>query len=507
MSPMASRTSVRARPVRSVPAGARRRRSRGAQDLLAAIVLCAALGSCRRGCDCPIPARPREAALLAAPATLYVVEGAEFILRARHVGADGGVLPITGNALTWEPGSADAFARGTAGGDSIILTAKPVEKVTETTVSVTMSESLAAEVAVFVVPADAIDAAGDKLVATAERYPNYALIDGNAKIDGGSAEAIASDAAPAICRKNSWIAFVGVGLAGELVGDCDPMPARPDVTGKVTVFAPTYGVFRKDVAWSTDNNTVTVSSPASGGFVAIERPAAIRVSYTVWIAAAGGIDSQVNEEMKLAREIFRREVTGLDLVGTIATAPTPAASAIVASRNTPLECASVRADLSAVPATFNGSTLNVVYVDDILAPAFGAGETSYPSGLRGYSCPPSEEHGAIILISWAAGLATTLAHELGHTLGLRDDAGHTNDREGFGYTNMMWGGESIDRALARAYFTPGQAFRMNFDTNSWLHRTTDAAAPRPKPEQTCGPPEAGLPCPPLAWDIAGPPAP
>lgn len=75
----------------------------------------------------------------------------------------------------------------------------------------------------------------------------------------------------------------------------------------------------------------------------------------------------------------------------------------------------------------------------------------------------------------------TLAHELGHVLGLRIPFpleglpctwGHTNSIPGympcgseFRFGNLMW-----DGSVKVAHISLGQAFRMNFDSHSWLNR-------------------------------------
>jgi hypothetical protein len=470
------------------------------------------LGSCRRGCDCPPPVAQRPAEqLLVAPATLYVLEGTQFILRARHLDSDGGAQPITGSALTWTAITGGVSVVQPPSGDSAVLAAGSVATPTSNTVEVELNNRLSARANVIVVPNNPDSPTTDRIAAIAEKYPNYALIDGHANPGADDPASLTKGIAGPICRKNTWVAFVGMGLAGDLVGDCPTMHPRPDVKGEVTVFAPAYGAFRSDVTWSSGANTVTVSSTATDAFAPVDRPKPLTVSYTVFLAASGANQEKIQKEIESARETFRKEGTGLELNGTISAVAVPAVSVVVSGADAPLECARVREDLERaevdVGTALDGARLTVWYVDDILGPPRGAGEISYPSGLAGYSCPHDPEDGSIILITSGLGSPTTLAHELGHTLGLRDDAGHTNELPGFSYTNIMWIGPDVNRPNARKHFTLGQTYRMNFDAQSWLHRTTNAAAPRPMPPQTCGQADEGLPCPTLAWDMFSPPAP
>lgn len=134
------------------------------------------------------------------------------------------------------------------------------------------------------------------------------------------------------------------------------------------------------------------------------------------------------------------------------------------------------------------------------------------STLRGFNC---YRVGAanIIYISIAEHSENTLAHELGHALGLQGSTEHTGDGwrtvvAGFDNHNLMWTRVSSNVQRFKNHFSLGQAFRMNADDRSWLNRAgAPAGALKPLP---CHPTPAKdqpshakdeEPCPPLAFDV------
>jgi hypothetical protein len=90
----------------------------------------------------------------------------------------------------------------------------------------------------------------------------------------------------------------------------------------------------------------------------------------------------------------------------------------------------------------------------------------------------------------------TLAHELGHSLSLLGDVGHTNELPGFAPQNVMWTGGSE----LRHHLSLGQVFRQNVDETSTLNRN----GVRADAERSCVAPVPSKPCPPLALDWARP---
>jgi hypothetical protein len=115
------------------------------------------------------------------------------------------------------------------------------------------------------------------------------------------------------------------------------------------------------------------------------------------------------------------------------------------------------------------STLNVYVVDSINGLRQSHGYDFFPYG-----------HPEVIFISLRYHLEWTLAHEIGHALGLAErvsdkvNCGHPQSPFGGAYCpgldarNLMWDAEPEGGQLK--LFTLGQTFRMNVDTRSWLNQ-------------------------------------
>jgi hypothetical protein len=145
--------------------------------------------------------------------------------------------------------------------------------------------------------------------------------------------------------------------------------------------------------------------------------------------------------------------------------------------------------------------LNVYYVDLV-------GTTSAFGSLRGTTCPWQEGRPEVIYVNRNDWVPSTLAHEVGHALGLtvpRD--GHTEVMKEFDLTNLMMCCNVGQDRLARTRLTVGQVFRMNADSGSWLNWASPGGTPiRPGPRVACQcgrDDPAGL-CPRLAEDVATP---
>jgi hypothetical protein len=140
---------------------------------------------------------------------------------------------------------------------------------------------------------------------------------------------------------------------------------------------------------------------------------------------------------------------------------------------------------------YEPSHVSVYYVDRINFPPDPAAPR-----VRGVEChfwysgnpagnPPGE--GPVVYISTSHHSAVTLAHELGHVLGL-------NDEEFLGGLNIMNSllPDGPLGAEARSLLTVGQGFRMNVWNDSWI--TT--RLPRP-PLRACD----EIQCPEMGWDV------
>jgi len=128
---------------------------------------------------------------------------------------------------------------------------------------------------------------------------------------------------------------------------------------------------------------------------------------------------------------------------------------------------------------------------------------------RGVSCTAKGEnlvYEPSALFVYSADFNRTLAHELGHALGLQEpNHGHTEYAGGFECPphppNIMWGSLPPDLVGAEEDITLGQAYRMNVGSLSWwnLPPTVSAVSVAPFPAMTrrCDA-EGAKHCPPLA---------
>jgi hypothetical protein len=134
---------------------------------------------------------------------------------------------------------------------------------------------------------------------------------------------------------------------------------------------------------------------------------------------------------------------------------------------------------------YDQNTLSIYYVDWIDYPT----DPLHP-GSRGINChwtTGSVVAAPIIYVSYTRHSSITLAHELGHVLGLNDEEAT------LGEINVMHN-LAPDGSLgadARSRLTVGQVFRENIWEDSWLPRTTSG------PTRFC---DATSPCPPVTID-------
>ena len=121
-------------------------------------------------------------------------------------------------------------------------------------------------------------------------------------------------------------------------------------------------------------------------------------------------------------------------------------------------------------------------------------------GARGFAC--SDE--PYIYIDADIAHPETLAHELGHAMGLDQPdyvgwGGHTQNITGFEQNNLMWYRGTDVGPTVRWDLSLGQAFRINVDKRSWLNATVTRHT---APDRCCGcNPYCAQPCPALASDV------
>jgi hypothetical protein len=131
-------------------------------------------------------------------------------------------------------------------------------------------------------------------------------------------------------------------------------------------------------------------------------------------------------------------------------------------------CVGVESALDFTPVK---GRVNVVYAEDI----------QLNDGPRAITCDRTAGEPPIVVIRYGAEAPTTLAHELGHVMGLVRNAfddwrgGHTWQLPGFDETNLMWSETNATVGLERDRISLGQAFRMHVDTRSWVNTIPDGS--------------------------------
>jgi len=138
--------------------------------------------------------------------------------------------------------------------------------------------------------------------------------------------------------------------------------------------------------------------------------------------------------------------------------------------------------------SYNPSRISVYYVDRInypLDPAQprvrGIQCLHWYSGNPNVGTPPGK--GPVVFVSYSHHSPITLAHEVGHALGLNDVEERLGNRDVM--HNLLPDGPL--GADARSHLTVGQVFRMNVWDDSWINTR------RPKPPQRAC--DAKQPCP------------
>jgi hypothetical protein len=260
---------------------------------------------------------------------------------------------------------------------------------------------------------------------------------------------------------------------------------------ELTVFARGRALLRINPSWSDGVDTV----------VAPRGPSLRRVEVDVYVVSSG-MNSANWARLDLVRAgtLFDDSRVGLSFDSSKFVTSTSLTNADKATIGDNCQ----QADALKGSSLYNPNRINVYVIPSITSEGLNT--------WRGYNCwekkPPGNPDGTpnIIYISVSWHSPTTLAHELGHALGLRGKVGHTGGpdsrMDGFESTNLMWKGLDGDGTKAQDWFSLGQAFRMNADTHSWLNRAAGSSSTGPQP-LACSPtsPKSKTPCPPLAFDL------
>ena len=280
--------------------------------------------------------------------------------------------------------------------------------------------------------------------------------------------------------------FVGSGPV--TVGDLVKPTKCPAET---TIFSKGHALTTVRPPWTKDQDAIVLQMG----------PSLREVNVDVYVVSTSDrAEDWARTDLDRARTLYDQNRTGLTFTETKFVTSASLSEAQVATIGT--NCR--QADGLKSSTLYASDRINVYFVPSIMI--------DYDFTNRGYNCfekKPGNTDGApnIIYISVLRHSPTTLAHELGHGLGLQGAAGHTGEEgttyiEGFESVNIMWTGLDSDEAAAKDQFSLGQGFRMNADERSWLNRTKASSSPGPG-SRKCHPsgPKNKIPCPPLAFDL------
>lgn len=230
----------------------------------------------------------------------------------------------------------------------------------------------------------------------------------------------------------------------------------PECQAEFDAFAPTLGAYARDVDPNNAGSEGWLVNAISAGSIAISLPGLKRVPLRFWLVApSGAMQNRRDVRKRLldkAYAIFDPLGSGLtfDTVSTELSPSLPLAAT----------CANAAA-ISMNPAIYDASRINAYFVDWYgNNPGLTLAETCWMAG-----------HPEIMLFSTENPDLTdpSLAHELGHALGLVHPnstiGGHTDFESGFDAFNLMASNIEVTN------ISIGQMYALNFSADSWLNRT------------------------------------
>lgn len=236
----------------------------------------------------------------------------------------------------------------------------------------------------------------------------------------------------------------------------------PGCPAEIYVFARGKGAFGLVVDPAKPGTELWLTAALASKSLSIPLASPIPLPMHLWLVADG---TDVTTATDLRDRLLGKAYPILDALGTGVTLDT--ISSVLSSGSIEYDC-SAAAEIVANPASYDEFRLNVYFVKNY----------QYSDWTPAYNCV-DVLHPEIIFISWGYDNVQepTLAHELGHSLGLIHplaDWGHT-----FAFTtqfesgNFMWDGPEITNVSI------GQLYAMNFSRDSWLN-TDKSAFKRPE---------------------------
>lgn len=249
---------------------------------------------------------------------------------------------------------------------------------------------------------------------------------------------------------DSFTPFVSVN-AEVLLTDVSYDPA---CTVEMDVFAPGAGAFVQIVDPQDVNSKDWLLQAIDAGSMVVSLPGLTTVPLRLWLVADGPMVAAVEEVrnrlLDKAYPVFGTMGTGI----TFDTLSTVLSPALIPTA----DCLAAPA-MSSNSSIYDSSRINVYFVHH-----YGNNPTLTPA----QNCW-LKSHPEIIFISWSNQNLTdpTLAHELGHALGLTNPTsfgGHTYGIPDFDDYNLMATNTDVTDV------TIGQLYALNFSSGSWINR-------------------------------------
>lgn len=226
---------------------------------------------------------------------------------------------------------------------------------------------------------------------------------------------------------------------------------------EIDVFAPGFSAWVGSIDASVPGSESWLTEAIGSGSLAVAMSSLTSLPLRLWIVAGSTGDKALAESMR--NRLLDKAYPVFDALGigfTFDTMSTPLASLPVPKP----ECAQAAA-IAANPAIYDATRINVYFVRNYanfpISPAMNCWLVQHPE---------------IIFISWGHPnvVDPTLAHELGHALGLVHPSvngtvgGHTNYVAGFDAYNFMATNTDVTNVSV------GQLYAMNFSSDSWVNR-------------------------------------
>lgn len=212
--------------------------------------------------------------------------------------------------------------------------------------------------------------------------------------------------------------------------------------------------------------------------VTLRAPPVVNLAFVSFAQSPFGVRVQKSASFQYLQEAVSREHLGISFAVTddFDDSVQGAQAALSSYRFAAGGCPADLAQLSHVRAPLPGK-ITVYLVDQLV-------DENY-NPLAGVACPNQK-----FIVLPTNSMPSTLVHEIGHVLSLRDEKG-----DALTIQNLMWASEAKESSR----FTDGQVFRMHYSTLSFL------AGSGGQPVIPCsrGPETVDPRCPPLATDVWG----